>query len=143
MIVLLNAMIPLPGETAGDWWGNTGSDAARRALARASGYDEEFDLETYFLHDLDDEARAVLFAQPPRNTSDTAFSQPCDFDAWPDVPIKVLVGADDRFFPAAFQRQVARDRLGIEAELVPGGHLAAVSCPGPLADKLVDYARGG
>src|SRR5262249_18107958 len=28
MIIFLNAMIPAPGETAGDWWGNTGSAAA-------------------------------------------------------------------------------------------------------------------
>lgn len=27
-IVLLNAMIPLPGETAGEWWAATGSSQA-------------------------------------------------------------------------------------------------------------------
>src|SRR5207253_11147499 len=27
-LVFVNAMIPLPGETAGEWWGNTGSEAA-------------------------------------------------------------------------------------------------------------------
>jgi pimeloyl-ACP methyl ester carboxylesterase len=143
MIVLLNAMIPLPGEKAGAWWDNTGSDAARRALARAAGYDEEFDLETYFLHDLDDIARAALFASQPRNTSDTAFEQPCDFVEWPAVPIKVLVGRDDRFFPADFQLRIAKERLGLEGELITGGHLAAVSYPGPLADRLDEFARTG
>src|SRR5262245_22289192 len=29
MLVIVNAMIPVPGETAGEWWGNTGSTAAR------------------------------------------------------------------------------------------------------------------
>src|SRR6476620_10752305 len=51
-LVLLNAMIPAPGETAGDWWEHTGSEEARVAAARAGGYTEEFDLDTYFLHDV-------------------------------------------------------------------------------------------
>src|ERR687894_2023851 len=51
LLVLLNAMIPAPGETPGDWWENTGWDGERVAAARAGGYREAFDLETYFLHD--------------------------------------------------------------------------------------------
>ena len=52
-LFLLNAMIPAPGETAGEWWENTGSGEARVAAARAGGYDEAFDVDTYFLHDVD------------------------------------------------------------------------------------------
>ena len=52
MLVFLNAMIPLPGETAGKWWDNTGSTAARTAAARHGGYSEKFDEATYFLHDV-------------------------------------------------------------------------------------------
>lgn len=140
-IVLLNAMIPLPGETPGDWWDATGSGEARRAADLAAGRDPEFDMETHFLHDLDDEARTALFAAPPpRDTAETIWTQPCDFTAWPDVPIHVLVGRDDRFFPAEFQQRVAKERLGLEADFVDGGHLAAVSRPDAVADKLMDYA---
>jgi len=32
-LVFVNAMIPLPGETAGEWWDHTGSEAARVAAA--------------------------------------------------------------------------------------------------------------
>jgi hypothetical protein len=52
MIVLLNAMIPEPGETPGQWGDNTGSAQARRAADEASGRSGEFDIETHFLHDL-------------------------------------------------------------------------------------------
>jgi hypothetical protein len=52
LLVLVNAMIPLPGETPGDWWGDTGWEPARVAAAQASGYPAEFDLATYFLHDV-------------------------------------------------------------------------------------------
>src|SRR5215510_5203798 len=34
MLTFVNAMIPLPGEMAGQWWENTGSTAARMATAR-------------------------------------------------------------------------------------------------------------
>src|SRR3954451_18006989 len=47
-LALLNAMVPAPGETANDWWDHTGSEPARVAAARAGGYAEDFDLETYF-----------------------------------------------------------------------------------------------
>ena len=55
------------------------------------------------------------------------------------MPTRVLVGRDDRFFPAAFQVRVARERLGIEADEMPGGHLAALSRPVELADRLERY----
>ncbi len=53
-IVLLNAMIPLPGETAGEWWGATGSAEARRGHDIREGRDPDanFDLDAYFLHDV-------------------------------------------------------------------------------------------
>jgi pimeloyl-ACP methyl ester carboxylesterase len=57
------------------------------------------------------------------------------------VPIKVVVGADDRFFPQAFQERIARERLGVGVDVVPGGHLAALSRPEALAHRLIDYAR--
>ena len=52
----------------------------------------------------------------------------------------MLIGRDDRFFPAEFQRRVAKDRLGLDADEIPGGHLVALSNPSGLADRLVAYA---
>ena len=52
------------------------------------------------------------------------------------MPIRVLTARDDRMFPAGFQQRVARDRLGVEAELVPGGHLTPLSHPMELADRI-------
>jgi len=51
-----------------------------------------------------------------------------------------VAGSGDRFFPAGFQRQLAADRLGVEADLLPGGHLIALSQPGPLAAYLLGLA---
>jgi pimeloyl-ACP methyl ester carboxylesterase len=134
-LFLVNAMIPVPGETPGDWWGDTGAPKARAEAAERGGYGTEFDQETYFLHDVPPE---VLVGGPePQADADVVFASPCDFTAWPDVPIRVAAGRDDRFFPVDFQRQVARDRLNIEADVLPGGHLIALAQPEPLARYLL------
>jgi pimeloyl-ACP methyl ester carboxylesterase len=138
LLVLLNAMIPVPGETPGAWWDNTGWQPARVAAAGAGGYPAEFDLATYFFHDVP-EAVFASGADQDHNEAEIAFTQPCDIERWPDVPTRVLAGRDDRFFPAPFQRRVARERLGLGTDETPGGHLAALSHPAELADRLVRY----
>jgi pimeloyl-ACP methyl ester carboxylesterase len=140
MLVLLNAMIPLPGERPGEWWGATGSDPARRAAEEAAGRDPEFDLERTFFHDLPDDVRAQLDRDPPpREPADTIWDQPCDIERWPDVPTRVIAGRDDRLFPLEFQQRLSRERLGIEPDVLPGGHLLAKSRAGELADRLEQY----
>jgi pimeloyl-ACP methyl ester carboxylesterase len=134
-VVLVNPMIPVPGETAGAWWGNTGSSQAFTAAAEAGGYATEFDSTTHFLHDIP--AEVIATAPPPGDETDASFETPCDFAAWPEVPIRVVAGSDDRLFPVAFQQKVARDRLGIEPDVLPGGHLIAVSRPAELAAYLL------
>jgi pimeloyl-ACP methyl ester carboxylesterase len=49
----------------------------------------------------------------------------------------VLCGESDRFFPVEFQRTVARERLGVEPQVLPGGHLIALSQPTLVADYLL------
>jgi pimeloyl-ACP methyl ester carboxylesterase len=142
LVVLVNAMIPSPGETAGQWWDNTGQARARRDKDEREGRppDADFDAYVYFLHDLPpdvlEESRAHV-----RRQSDTPFAQPVAMDAWPDVPTRVLIGRDDRFFPAEFQRRVAEERLRITPDEMPGGHLVALGHPAELADRLEDYRR--
>jgi pimeloyl-ACP methyl ester carboxylesterase len=141
-LVFVNAMVPVPGETAGDWWDDTGSEKARKAAARRDDYDVEFDLDTYFLHDIPKSVAREL-AKHERDESAIAFREPARFDAWPDIPIHVVVAKDDRFFPREFQARVARDRLVKRAiDEVPGGHLVALSRPRELAKLLIGYVEG-
>lgn len=134
-LVFVNAMIPSPGETPGDWWDNTGSVRARVTAAEQGGYGADFDQAGYFLHDVPPEVAAA--GEPhQRPEADAVFGSVCDFDAWPSVPIRAIAGADDRFFPVAFQRGLARDRLGLEPDVLPGGHLIALAQPDALATCL-------
>jgi len=140
-VVLVNAMIPDAGETARDWWAHTGAFEAQEEAARAGGYGP-FDVATYFLHDVDPEVAAE--GEPyQRAEADVGFESVCDFTAWPAVKIRVLVGADDRFFPVGLQRRIARDRLGVEVDVLPGGHLLPLVQPRSVADYVLQTTRSG
>ena len=140
MLLFINAMIPVPGETPGQWWDSTGSTAARTAAARRGGYSTNFDLDTYLLHDIP--ANIIKRGQThQRSQADIVFSEPCRFEAWPEVPIHVIAGRDDRFFPIDFQRRVAGERLHVTVDELAGGHLLALSNPRGLVDQLLGYLR--
>lgn len=134
-IMLVNAMIPQPGETAGDWWRVTGQAAAQAENDAREGRPPGGDLDptVYFLHDVPAEVMATSPGESQQST--TVFEGV--FPGWPDIPVRVLSGRDDRFFPLEFQRRVARDRLGRDVEVVPGGHCAALSYPQELAAALL------
>jgi pimeloyl-ACP methyl ester carboxylesterase len=137
-LVLVNPMIPVPGETGNDFWVNTAQEEARRAYDRQSGRspDAPFDPLVYFFHDVPEEVTTEAFAMGDLAQSDTPFTQPWPRDAWPDVPTAVLSSQDDRLFPYEFQIRVACERLGITPEPLPGGHLVALSRPEELAAAL-------
>ena len=138
-LVLVNAMIPAPGETAGDWWVRTGQSAAYAAKAAADGrdVDAEFDPVEVFFNGVAPEILQAAMAMPEPVQADRPFADPWPLDAWPDVPTEVLSSTDDRMFPLDFQRQVAEDRLGITPTVLPGGHLPAFACPSELAKRLL------
>jgi pimeloyl-ACP methyl ester carboxylesterase len=141
LLVLVNAMIPLPGETGGDWWTVTGQRDARVAYWQREGIagDPDDDLVVYF-HDVPADVTAVAMSQE-FGQSGRPFEEPWPLAAWPDVPTRVLAARDDRVFPAEFQRRVAEKRLGLVPDEIPGGHLVALSRPVEVADRLEDYLR--
>src|SRR5829696_8582022 len=111
-IVLVAAMIPVPGESGGDWWANTGHRPAYEAALAALGLPTEpFDEAAVFLHDVPPDVVGES-ADHVRGQSGTPFEAPWPLDAWPDVPTTFVLCRDDRLFPAEFQRRVAAERLG-------------------------------
>jgi pimeloyl-ACP methyl ester carboxylesterase len=142
LLVLLNAMIPNPGETFGDWWSNTGQGAAMRAHAAELGLTPaqlDADAVLYY-HDVPAEVAAQA-ARLDSQQSSTPLDERWPLDRWPAVPTRVLSGRDDRLFPAAFQSRVAAERLEIEADEIDGGHMVALSNPRGLAERLDAYAK--
>ena len=70
LLVLLNAMIPDPGETGGDWWENTGQHKAYAELAAAQGrvLSDEFDVVGVFFHDVPDDVTAEAMDATARSS---------------------------------------------------------------------------
>ncbi|WP_141576486.1 alpha/beta fold hydrolase [Actinomadura sp. WMMA1423] len=143
LLVLLNAMVPSPGETGGEWWERTGQAKAMSDQAIREGRTPtvEFDAEEYFFHDVPDEVKAVALSQETVQSS-TPFAEPWPLHKWPSTPTVFLQARDDRFFPLDFQRRVVSERLGITVDEMPGGHLVALSRPQELADRLEAYRTG-
>jgi pimeloyl-ACP methyl ester carboxylesterase len=130
LLVLLNGMLPRPGEA--NWWEATGHPVE---------VGPDFDPEKMFLHDVPADVRADAGAHT-RVQAGTPMREPWPLQGWPDVPTRFVVGRDDRFFPAEWQRGLVRDRLGIEPDELDGGHCLALSRPGELA-ALLEAMRAG
>ena len=136
-------MVPAVGESPATWWSATGQSAARiEYFTRIGLGDRDFDMTEDFFHDVPEAVRDEAFSQPEPPQSDTPFDQVWPLDGWPDVPTRVIQGSDDRCFPLEFQRRIARERLGVEVETMPGGHLMALSRPEELAARLLESLSG-
>jgi len=125
LLVLVAAMIPAPGELFADWWANAGYEE--------SGYEE------IFYHDVP----ADLAAEARRRERDEAaraLREPWPLEDWPDTPTRYLLCRDDRMFTAPWARRHARERLGVEADEMDGGHYISLSRPRELAARLDAYA---
>lgn len=143
-IVLVNAMTPWPGETGNAWWADTGQAAAARAYAEQQGRDPatlEDPWELYF-HDADPELLAEVKAAPELVQSGRPFEDPWPLAAWPSVPTRFLAARDDRLFPLDFQRRIVAERLGLEVEATPGGHLNSLTQPVAIARLLAGGVAG-
>jgi pimeloyl-ACP methyl ester carboxylesterase len=143
LLILVAAMVPLPGESPGDWWAATGQEEAMRAQAERDGrsLEGDFDPVSMFLHDVPpevvDRAGTHVKAQASK-----PFVDPWPLAVWPDVPTRFLLCTHDRFFPADFQRRVVRERLGITPDEMDSGHLPALSHPEELAERFETYRLG-
>ncbi len=140
LMVLVAAMVPLPGESPGDWWANTGQEQAKREKDEREGRPTsgDFDPLVTFLHDVPEDVIAES-AEHVKVQSGTPFLKPWPLQSWPSVPTRVLVGRNDRFFPVEFMRRVVRERLGITPDEIDTGHLPALSRPKELAERLEQY----
>lgn len=144
LLVMLQAQVPRPGESPGEWWGNTGYWPAREEADRRRGVAEgaEEDPSALVLHDTPADLAAEFLAGHQRTQMPTPFGKPWPLDAWPEVPTRFLLSSGDRFFPAGFMRKVVADRLGIRPDEMPGDHCPMLGHPKELAERLEAYRAG-
>lgn len=137
LMVLVNAMTPKPGESAADWWENSGLSPDRRTQAEREGWDPDDEQGTFF-HDISAELTAESAEHDPPQ-SGTPFQQPWPLETWPDVPTRFILSRHDRCFPSDFQRRIVAERLGITPDEIDGGHLSALSQPEQMTALLEAY----
>ncbi|OIV35548.1 alpha/beta hydrolase [Mangrovactinospora gilvigrisea] len=137
LLVMLQAMVPAPGESAGEWWANTGYPAARSERDARDGRAPDDELALFYT----DTPRELVeeSQRHGRGQSGTPFAKPWPLTSWPDVPTRFLLARDDPFFPAPFLRAVVRDRLGITPDEMPGDHCPMLGHPTDLATRLIAY----
>ena len=127
LLVLVAGMIPAPGELLSEWWERTGYEG--------TGFDD------LYFHDVPP-ALAAEASRHERDERSKALHEPWPLEAWPDTPTRYLLCRDDRMFAAEWARRHARERLGIEADEIDGGHYISISRPVELAERLSAYAAG-
>ena len=137
-LILLAAMIPVPGETPGDWWSNTGfNEAVARQAELDGGLTGNEDPFIGFMHDVPRELAEESMRRGRNHPSTAAMETPWPLTSWPDVPTRFILFKDDRFFPADFFRRLVPERLGIVPEEMAGSHCAGLSHPRELSRLLL------
>jgi pimeloyl-ACP methyl ester carboxylesterase len=143
LLVLLAGMIPVPGETPAQWWTNTGYRQAAEEQARLDGgRTGNDDPLVSFYNGVPRTLAEEALRRGARGESSAVFDTPWPLEAWPDVPTRFIVCKDDQFFPASFMRRLARERLGVAPDELPGCHCVALSHPKELGNLLVSYLDG-
>lgn len=142
VLVMLAAMIPDPGERPDEWWSNTGfEDAVAAQAARDGGLTGNDDPHIGFYHDVPRALADEAIGRGRAHPSVASTAVPWPLTAWPSIPTRFIVCTEDKFFPPAFLRDLARKRLGIVADEIEGSHCVALSRPEELASMLIAYAQ--
>jgi pimeloyl-ACP methyl ester carboxylesterase len=139
-LVLVAAMIPRPGETAEEYWENTGyGEAMREQAARDGGPTGHEDPYVLFYHDVPRKLAEEALSHERRQSS-TPGAAPWPLDTWPKVRTHFVLCTEDRVFPSDWLRRVVRERLNIAPDEIAAGHCVALSRPEALANMLLNYA---
>jgi pimeloyl-ACP methyl ester carboxylesterase len=138
--VFVAGMVPRPGETAGEWFGNVGWSESVAELGREDGgLTGNADPMVAFYHDVPSELASEAMARS-RPTGQRLGDTPWPLPTLPMITARYVVTTQDRFIPPPVQRRIAAQRLGITApQEIEAGHCVNLSRPGELAQLLAGY----
>jgi pimeloyl-ACP methyl ester carboxylesterase len=140
-LVYLAALIPQPGASIRDQL-TTDPDMLNPewvATCRA-GNDPSTNDEVaikFLFHDCQPEAMNLGLTTRMRMYAERAMVEIFPLAVLPEVPASYIVCSEDRTISPDWSRRTARQRLGVEAVELPGGHCPYLSRPSQLADVLV------
>ena len=141
VLVFVAGMIPTIGEAPDDWWEHVGFTAAVREQAShdrgQTGSDDPF---VAFYHDVPRSLAEEALRRERAHPSPAAGASIWPLHEWPEVVVKSVVCAQDRFLPPDLGRRLAHDRLGVVPDEIDSGHCVALGRPTELATLLHAYA---
>jgi pimeloyl-ACP methyl ester carboxylesterase len=140
-LVYLASLIPKPGASIRDQL-TADPDMLNPEWVAAcrSGNDPSASDETaikFLFHDCGPEAIKLGLTTRMRMYAEGAMSETFPLEALPAVPSSYVVCSGDRTITPDWSRRTARERLGVEAVELPGGHCPYLSRPSQLADVLL------
>lgn len=97
----------------------------------------------FLFHDCSPEAAAWAWQRMRLLFARQAVLEVSPLQKWPDVPCSYILCTEDRTVLPEWSRRAARERLGVEAIELPGGHCPYISRPGALSESLAALAAGG
>lgn len=111
LLVLVNAMIPVPGETFNEWWSNIGSGPARRGYHAGLGLSpsESDDDAVIYYDDLQPDLRAEALTQAWQGQSATLLTEPLAARLLAQSPDPSAGRSSRSDVPARVQRKIARN----------------------------------
>jgi hypothetical protein len=143
-LVLVCAAPPQPGKSLDESLEDVPYLTEPQALAFRESMDREgryvwpnFEAAKYAMYADCDVDRAEWAYARLRPQATRPFSERLPVNEWPDVPMTVIVCAEDRMGRAGPLRELARQRFGIEAIELPGGHSPFLSRPAGLTRALL------
>jgi pimeloyl-ACP methyl ester carboxylesterase len=142
-LVYLGALIPEPGEPMAEVQarehalGDTGA-VARDECGRSYWTSAESAIEILYQDCEPGLARAAAARLRPQ--ARTPHDEPCPLERFPEVPTSYVLMREDRMIRPEWSRIACRQRLGIDAIELPGGHSPMLANPEQLADILIELA---
>jgi pimeloyl-ACP methyl ester carboxylesterase len=105
---------------------------------RSTTFRPEAAIELVFHESEPDLAREAAARLRPQ--AGLPFTEPCPFDALPDVPRTGITSGEDRLLRPEWLDRAVRERLGVEPRPLEGDHTPMLSQPARLAELLFEAA---
>jgi pimeloyl-ACP methyl ester carboxylesterase len=136
LMVFLAAAIPVPGMSFSEQLQPDPTGMLYRDwLGQNPAKDDDAAL-TFLFHDCTPDVAAWALTTRLKWNPAGLYEEPCPLSGWPDVPSAYVLCRDDRTIRPDWSRRAAKERLGVEAIEIPGGHCPHVSRPSYLAALL-------
>lgn len=137
LMVFLAAAIPVPGKSFLDQLAPDPTVMFNPGWIGQNPVEDDDAALNFLFHDCPPEVASWALATRVDWYPEGLYEEACPLLDWPDTPSAYVLCTDDRTIRPDWSRWAARDRLGVEAIELPGGHCPHVSRPADLASVLV------